>query len=248
MGHLHLLVRDVDAQRRFWTEVMGATPARLGPMEVMRLPGVIVMFRKGQPSGGTKGSIVNHLGFKVRDIKATVKRMKAAGADFVTQTEVSGGRATGDYWFNPPQKALQAFVMAPDAIKIELTEDPAMTVPIAHHHIHFFDGDVEGTRGWYVKTFGAKPGKRGQFEAADIPGANLSFSKSDTPVAGTKGRSVDHIGFEVKNLEAFCQKLRDSGIQFDVPYRKIPNLGISIAFFTDPYGTYIELTEGLDGI
>jgi hypothetical protein len=30
-----------------------------------------------------------------------------------------------------------------------------------------------------------------------------------------------------------------------VPYRKVPNLGIAIAFLTDPQGVYIELTEGL---
>jgi hypothetical protein len=33
-----------------------------------------------------------------------------------------------------------------------------------------------------------------------------------------------------------------------VPYRTVPALGIAIAFFTDPWGTYIELTEGLDKI
>lgn len=245
MGHLHLLTRDPDAQRKFWVEVMGATPVKLATVEVMKLPDVLVMFRKGEPSGGTKGSVVNHLGFKIRDMKATVARMKAAGANFVTTTEVGGGRATGDYWLNPPQKALQAFVMGPDEVKIELTEEPSMQLPIAHHHIHFFNGAVAETKAWYVKTFGAIGGKRGQFEAADVPGVNLSFSNSDTPTAPTKGRSLDHIGFEVKNLEAFCKKLEEAGVKFDVPFRKVPALGISIAFFTDPWGAYIELTEGL---
>jgi hypothetical protein len=32
------------------------------------------------------------------------------------------------------------------------------------------------------------------------------------------------------------------------PYRQVPALGISIAFINDPWGTYIELTEGLDKI
>jgi hypothetical protein len=34
-------------------------------------------------------------------------------------------------------------------------------------------------------------------------------------------------------------------VKFDVPHRKIPALGLSLAFLTDPWGTYIELTEGL---
>jgi len=245
MGHLHLLVRDPEAHRKFWVAVMGAAPVKLGTIEVMKFPDVLVMFRKGEPSGGTKGSVVNHLGFKIRDLKATVAKMKAAGGVFVTSTEVSGGRATGDYWFNPPQKALQAFLMAPDEIKIELTEDPSLPVPIAHHHIHFYNGAVAETKSWYVKSFGAAGGKRGQFEAADLPGVNLTFSNSDTPTAPLKGRSLDHIGFEVKNLEAFCKKLEQAGIKFDVPFRQAPALGISLAFLTDPWGTYIELTEGL---
>ena len=48
------------------------------------------------------------------------------------------------------------------------------------------------------------------------------------------------------NLEAFCNKLEAKGIQLDIPYRKIPRLGLGRAFLTDPSGVYVELTEGLD--
>ena len=76
---------------------------------------------------------------------------------------------------------------------------------------------------------------------------NLTFGTSrNPPTLGTKGRSIDHIGFEVKNLEAFCKKLEADGVKLDVAYRKVPAAGIAIAFLTDPFGTYVELTEGLD--
>ena len=140
--------------------------------------------------------------------------------------------------------ALAATLFGPEDLRIELTEDTSMTMPIANHHIHFFTSSVDDTKAWYVKTFGATPGKRGRFEAADLPGVNLSFSQADGSVP-TKGRVLDHIGFEVQNLEAFCKKLEGQGQKFDVAYRKVPSLGISIAFLTDPWGTYIELTEGL---
>ena len=87
---------------------------------------------------------------------------------------------------------------------------------------------------------------RGSFEAADLPGVNLTFSPSSTPSEGTKGRSLDHIGFEVDDLKNFCQRLESQGVKFDRPYREIPGLGIGVAFLTDPFGTYIELTEGLN--
>jgi hypothetical protein len=67
-------------------------------------------------------------------------------------------------------------------------------------------------------------------------------------VVGTQGRAVDHIGFEVKNLAEFTKTLEANGVKLAVPYRTVPALGIAIAFFTDPWGTYIELTEGLDKI
>ena len=67
-----------------------------------------------------------------------------------------------------------------------------------------------------------------------------------TPTVGTTGRALDHIGFEIKNLEAFTKKLEADGIKLDRPYTKVPALGIAIAFIKDPWGTNIELTEGLD--
>ena len=50
----------------------------------------------------------------------------------------------------------------------------------------------------------------------------------------------------MKDLEAFCKTLEAAGVTFDRPYAKLPALGIAVAFFTDPFGTYVELTEGLD--
>ena len=87
---------------------------------------------------------------------------------------------------------------------------------------------------------------RGSFEAADLPGVNLTYSPSDQAPVGTRGRSLDHIGFEVENLEAFCRALEAQGVTFDRPYTEVAALNLAIAFFTDPFGTYIELTEGLD--
>jgi len=45
---------------------------------------------------------------------------------------------------------------------------------------------------------------------------------------------MDHIGFEVRNLEAYCKKLEAAGVKFDRGYTKLPALGLDVAFFTDP--------------
>jgi hypothetical protein len=49
----------------------------------------------------------------------------------------------------------------------------------------------------------------------------------------------------VRNLEAFTKELESKGIALTEPYRRIDNLNLGIAFITDPWGTHIELTEGL---
>jgi len=228
MGHLHLNVRDPEAHRVFWT-TLGGTLVKLGDMEVIKFPDVLVLYRKAEPTGGTEGSVVGHIGFRVKDLHASLEKWRAAGLKIL-----------------PGASPHQAFVIAPGEIRVEMTEDTAMEVPIANHHIHFYTSSVDETKAWYVKMFGAKPGKRGPFEAADLPGVNLTFSPATGPVAGTKDRALDHIGFEVKDLETFCKKLEAAGVKFDMPYRKIPAAGIAIAFLTDPWGTYIELTEGLN--
>jgi hypothetical protein len=109
-----------------------------------------------------------------------------------------------------------------------------------------------------MKAFDAtlRPGQTDFFIGADLPkvGYSLNFfrwegDQSITHVP-TAGRVVDHVGFEVKNLEAFCKALEGKGIKLTRPYRKAdPAMNnIETATVVDPWGVSIELTEGLDKI
>jgi len=230
MGHYHLNVSDPAATRRFWVEIMGASPFQLATIEGVKFPGAVILFKSGKPSGPTVGSVINHIGVTVQSLKPYAGKLTAAG--FVVE---------------PGTNPKQFMVNSPDGVRVELTEDDAAPVTMANHHIHWNVPSAKDAQAWYATNFGAVPGMRGKFVAADLPGANLSFTQTDGPLlAPTKGRALDHIGFEVKNLAEFCRQLEAKGIKFDVPYRAVPQLGISIAFLTDPWGTYIELTEGLE--
>jgi catechol 2,3-dioxygenase-like lactoylglutathione lyase family enzyme len=229
MGHVHVVSRDLDAHRRFWA-LLGAVPVKNGTLEMMRFPGGYVNLRQGESSGGTVGSSVNHVGFQVR-------RM----ADWLPKWQEAGLR------MEPQTRPTQVFLLSPDDIRVEILEEPTLTVPIRMHHVHFAVPDVLAAQAWYAKSFGAVPGKRGQIDAADLPGINLSFSKADTPVAPTMGRALDHVGFEIVNLEAFLKQLQANGIKLDREYQTsaaAPTLKIS--YITDPWGTYLELTQGLE--
>ena len=244
MGHHHFFVTDVDAHMKLWTELLGAEPVKLAEYNVLKLPNLIIFITENRPAGGTKGTIVNHVGLQVRELRPLVARLKAAVADVATKREVPP--AEDDVFYFEDTDSYLAFVMAPDDTKVELIEKRSLDAPIANHHIHFYTPEVDEMRDWYVRLFGATPGKRGGWEAADLPGVNLTFTATKEPVVGIQGRVLNHIGFEVQDLESFCKKLEGMGVKFDRPYREIPELGVGLAFLTDPWGTCIELTEGLD--
>ncbi len=230
MGHMHLTVRDLDASQKFFA-LLGGKPVQNGPLQLIEFPGMYVMLRKGEPTGGTVGSVVNHFGFQVQNMQDWLPKWQAAGIKM-----------------EPMTRPTQVYLITPDDIRIEVMEEKDIKTPVAAEHIHFA-GPVLEMQAWYIKTFGAVARKRGPFEAADIPGINLSFSAPDPKMTAapvtTKGRSLDHIGFEVKNLPAFIAKLEASGIKMDRAYTKVAGSSASIAFLTDPWGTYIELTEGI---
>jgi hypothetical protein len=74
----------------------------------------------------------------------------------------------------------------------------------------------------------------------------MNFSPATTRPAATAGRAYDHVGFEVKNLADFLKKLEAQGITPTQAFRHNDVLNIDLAFITDPWGTNIELTEGLN--
>jgi catechol 2,3-dioxygenase-like lactoylglutathione lyase family enzyme len=229
MGHVHLTVRDLDANRKFFA-ALGGVPVANGSLQMIGFPGMYVILEKGEPSAGSVGSTINHFGFNVKSMKEWIPKWQAAGLRM-----------------EPMSRPTQQYLLTPDDVRVEILEEPALATPVAGHHLHFATQDIPGMQAWYAKTFGGIPGKRAQFETDDLPGINLSFSAINTAPVATKGRALDHIGFEVKNLPAFLSKLQAAGIKIDRPLAKIPNSSVSAAFFTDPWGTYIELTEGLAG-
>jgi catechol 2,3-dioxygenase-like lactoylglutathione lyase family enzyme len=159
---------------------------------------------------------------------------------------------------------VQAFVTLPNDVILEVQEDPMLQTDVAFSHYHLMVPDQNAAREWYMKTFGGveaqrRPGLKG----VGIPPGTVDFlggggggrgkakegappAAPPPPPATTKGRFLDHIGFEVKDLDAFAKTLEAQGIKFDMAPRDMTKqFGLKIAFITDPFGTYIELTEGL---
>lgn len=250
MGHLHYYVRDVDANTEFWVG-LGGEPTRLEETVVVRFPDVLVFLDEGDPNGGTEGSIINHMAFRVRSLQ----EIQDAGYEMQRPDLSSGVNSV----FTPGGERIELFDETAtnltftldngDHTPVSSRHNEDLAVPIISHHLHLYlpEGDVEEAQAWYATMFGGTPGMRWRYDAVDLPGINFNFSSRPEIGAPTKGRMLDHIGFEVNNLEAFCQRLEGRGITLDVPFSR-NSAGIGSAFLTDPWGTSIELTEGLRGL
>jgi catechol 2,3-dioxygenase-like lactoylglutathione lyase family enzyme len=228
-GHMHMIVKDPAAHKKIWVDVFGAQVVNSGTLELLKLPGIFLILGQGERAEGSVGSTLDHFAFRVKDLKGTSARLKAAG---ITLSRDDSLEIVADF---------------PDKVKVEFYPAPALSVPVEHFHAHFYAADIDALRAWYAKHFGAAMPTATNANAMGVPGISFSFRKTDAPQAATKGRSLDHIGFEVKDLEAFCKKLAADGVTFESPFRNVPGIGLKIAFLIDPAGTRIELTEGLAG-
>ena len=231
MGHWHIASRDVQANKKIFV-AMGGTPITTGTNESVIFPGVRVNLTLGDGpgSGGSVGSVVNHVGFIVNNVQQQVAKWKAAGV-----TVLPGNNNRLD----------QAFVETPDGVRMEILEDKAQNVPIRHEHVHFFvpESEIPKAQAWYAKTFGGKAGTRNKAPIVDVPGGQLRFGRADTAQARTRGRVLDHIGFDVKDLRAFIKKIEAEGIRLDEQYRRNETTGTAITYITDPWGTRVELVQ-----
>jgi predicted enzyme related to lactoylglutathione lyase len=111
--------------------------------------------------------------------------------------------------------------------------------------VHFFllEAEIPKAVAWYAKIFGGKVGTRNNQPVVDVPGGQLRFAKADTAQAPTRGRVLDHIGFDVKDLPAFIKKIEAEGVKLDEPYRKIMGSGAAITYITDAWGARVELVQ-----
>ena len=248
-GHHHLNVTDVPTHLKFFGDTLGGTPLTVAGRQIVKFPNVLVFLRQQTPTGGSKGSSVDHLGFSVPNLRTALDKLKANGYRIVTNEEAPAPWVvTDDIGRQAGRDIAIAFTMGPDNLKVELVEIKNQQAPVSLHHVHFASPQNAEMQAWYVKVFGAKAGAPGgAFPSATLPGVSLNFNQVPASVAGTQGRVVDHVGFEIDRLPDFLKTLDGMGIKA-VNVRDVPDLGVSIAFITDPWGTYIELTEGLDKI
>jgi len=230
MGHWHIISKDVEANKKLFL-AMGGKLYMPGGNPLIMFPGLYInlVLNDEKGDGATQGSVVNHVGFIVNNVQQRVAQWKAAGV-----TVLPGNNNRLD----------QAFVETPDGVRIEILEDKTQPMAVRNEHVHLSltEAEIPKAQAWYVKTFGGKPGTRNDAPVVDLPGVQIRFARADTKQAPTRGRVLDHIGFDVKDHAAFVKKLEAEGIRLDEPVRKSA-AGNTITYITDPWGTRIEIVQ-----
>ena len=190
--------------------------------EIIKFPNVLIFFRPMQaPTGGTIGTTVNHIGFSVPDLRPVVDKIKANGFKMITRSgsgrqrqEVKDDIAAAE---SHHVDRLRARTRRGEG-RARPGEDTDGADPAAPRALL---RSAERRDASLVRQDVRREGSPGESRARRSCRLICPVSRSTSrprprQSSARPGRALDHIGFEIKNLEAFTKKLEADGIKLDV--------------------------------
>jgi catechol 2,3-dioxygenase-like lactoylglutathione lyase family enzyme len=222
--HVHLNSTDPIAAAKWYADNWGGEAKKSGLFQTTDFGDVVFIYFKAKPGfEGSQGSVVDHIGFSVKDLEGKLKQLKEAGVEVLSGIETEGSTR-------------YAYAKDPWGTLIEVLEDPAIE---GFHHVHLASVDPDKTLAWYTAAFGGDVSRFGEVPGIRYGNVWLLVKKVDDAPAATKGRSIDHISWGFKDLEAESLRLKSQDVKFTM---EPTNFGSGmIAFVLDPSGVSIEL-------
>ena len=121
-----------------------------------------------------------------------------------------------------------------------------MTI-IGLHHAGVHVASLERSVAFYRAVFGLRPAERLRMGAERLAFLEAGSSRVELIADGTAGRQtgvVDHVAFEVDDLDAWIARLRERDVPLlDEAPIHVPALGARILFCLGPDGERIELLD-----
>src|SRR5262249_44044147 len=119
LSHFEVTATDMDAQKRFWVATLGGKPGSVVPGGApgrdpfhVAFSGVLIEITPGKTKGGTRGSTVDHIALRVKNLRRTVDAVRQAGYPIVTAGEMPvGGAVKGDIGRLPGNGGAVAYVL-----------------------------------------------------------------------------------------------------------------------------------------
>lgn len=227
--HIHLAVPDQGKAVAWYQKHFGGQPTTEG-VERLMFGETRFIFQRNEMAQPSTGSSVDHIGFSVTDLDATLKALESDGAKIVTPARDVAGLFK------------LAFIEDPWGVRIEVVQDPAK---LGLHHVHLRSPDPAAALTWYVDNFGGSVGKlKDRIDGINLGGVWLLVARGDaTP---SRGRAIDHIGLRPLNVDTTVSALKAKSVSVTSEPRdlKLPSgVTMRLAFIEGPDGVRIELVQ-----
>jgi catechol 2,3-dioxygenase-like lactoylglutathione lyase family enzyme len=234
--HIHLNEPAAEASQWWEKNIPGGRRHTEAPNRIM-YGAVRLMFLTPRSSGGSDGSVIEHIGFSVADLDATMKALAAIGTKVIEPVK------------DTPGLYKTALIEDPWGTRVQLVQDREL---VGLHHVQLRSPDPGAASQWLLDTFGGERAKiHGQIDAvkyAGVPGFTAVYIVAAKGTsAPSQGRAIDHIGWRSLDTIAGTKAMLE-GKKVQLTSQPSPlNLpnGPSINFFyvAGPDGTRIELVE-----
>ncbi len=241
LDHVHLAVPSPIEAVNWYTEHLGCAPSGRQP-DAAACHGIEIVFGAAPTLGGTPGTGVDHIAFSVADLEARMRELEAVG---VGGAGVRLQRfADGSTFSDTAGPFRLAFIFDPWGTRIALVEDRDK---LGFHHVHLSAADPAATMAWYRDVLGGVPARlAGQVDGLRFDDAWLLVSgHEDGLPASTEGRTLDHLGFSVADLDEAAPAMREQRVEFEAP-PAVPDNGRSDAaraFIAGPDNVRVAVVE-----
>ncbi len=234
--HIHVNEPAAEASQWWETNIPGSRRITEAPNRLM-YGAVRLMFLSPKSSGGSDGSVIEHLGFSVPDLDATMRALAAINTKVVEPVK------------DTPGLYKSALIESPWGTRIQLVQDRDL---VGLHHVQLRAPDPEAAYAWLLDKFGGERTKmKGQVDSVrygGVPGFTTVYivaAKGES--VPSQGRAIDHIGW--RSMGAITETkatLEGRSVQLTSQPQplNLPN-GPSINFFyvAGPSGARIEIVE-----
>lgn len=260
--HVHLNTTDPAKAIDFYTSKFDCEKAKFGGvMDAVKAQDVWLLFTKVPEAPPWElVSPIWHIGWGAEDMKSVYQKQLDMGTKFFTPiTDISKLANTQGFYY--------AYVDGPEHALIELN------TAAHHHfgHLHLFSDDPVSTGEWYIKYFNARnrsnrpPSREPRYYEGFQVGPAMSLMsdqvniiiyhwqlakqsypeqwKDRTALTSSQGRSIDHIGFSVDNLDETLAAMRKDGIKVTGEPKTIFGGKLKYAFIEGPDKIRIEIVE-----
>jgi catechol 2,3-dioxygenase-like lactoylglutathione lyase family enzyme len=229
IDHIHLAAPDQARAVEWYSQHFGGQKTAEGAERLM-FGETRIIFQQNATAKPSTGSAIDHIGFSVRDLDATLKALEADGARVTTPAREVAGLFK------------LAFVEDPWGVRIEVVQD---TATLGIHHIHLRAPDPAAALKWYADAFGGTTGKlKDRIDGINYGGIWVLVQKGEA--TASRGFAIDHLGFRPINVDNAVAALKANNVKVTTEPRDLTlpsGTKMRLAFIESPEGARLELVQ-----